>query len=718
MGFIKTSKSDAQKQPKLPKQPKAPKKPKQPKEKKAKSGFKISIRTKLIVAFLVPVLLIIVLGYTSYTQAKKALIENYEGSTESIVNVTSGYYDIIISSLSSVAYETVVDSTTKSFYTGAYESSLADKWSASSSIKSNLTASVMSNSYLKSITIIPEKFGEVMSTESGVSSDLYSKINASDVVADLDKTKFKWVGFHTDIDEGMKTAPKFYAMSQIRLLYNTYLKKAGYIVFDVDYEHFKEALSSTELCAGSIIALKTPDGRELSTMVMAKGEKENPDKVDNYLGGYNFAQNLSGAGSKYVDFNGAKYLMVYHELENDGFMLMALVPEKAILADANAILQSTILLVVISCVLAVIIGTIISGGFSKAMKAMMNGLSKAAQGDLTVNIKTKRNDEFKTLSESINSMLSNVRDLLVKANSVTEVVDAASEEVSSNADVMLNSTVEIKNSISEIDSGIVGQAEDAEKCLHQMDALSSQIEGVAKSAGNIAVISDKTRGIVSSGISTIDELKQKSDDTKEVTDSVIKCIEELNESSASIEEIIEVINSIASQTSLLSLNASIEAARAGDAGRGFSVVAQEIRKLADQSMDSVAKIQAIVNTIREQTNRTVTKARESSDIVNSQEETLKKTVEMFTSIDEHVAGLTGDLDSILCEIKTIEDAKRETLGAIESISAISEETAAVTSTVQDSAESQLQAAETLASAAKALRTDSEELSAAIHMFTI
>ncbi|MBR6004196.1 MAG: hypothetical protein IK068_05695, partial [Lachnospiraceae bacterium] len=160
MGFIKTSKSDAPKPQKQPKLPKQPKQPKQPKEKKAKRGFKISIRAKLIFAFLVPVLFIIILGFSSYVQAKNALIENYEASTESIVNVTSGYYDIIINSLSSVAYETVVDSTTKSFYTGAYESSLADKWSASSSIKSNLTASVMSNSYLKSITVAPEKFGE------------------------------------------------------------------------------------------------------------------------------------------------------------------------------------------------------------------------------------------------------------------------------------------------------------------------------------------------------------------------------------------------------------------------------------------------------------------------------------------------------------------------------------------------------------------------------
>lgn len=687
---------------------------------KAKSRRRgVSIRFKLILSILIPVIFIVILGVSSYTKAKSALIKNYEASTESTVKVVSEYYDLVIGTLESSSYEVLFNTTMRDYFSGKYDSSAVDKFNTESSLNGTLNSTVTGNTFLKSILIVPSNTGSVLYTDTRISASYYDTIAESDIAQALGMDYFLWVGDHEEFDETFQTKKNAYAMSLVRQVYNTHFKRCGYAFFDVDYKQFKKALQNTELCEGSLIALVTPDGRELSNMIVGKKENEDESKIDHYLEGQAFIENTTEEfASSYVDYNGERYLYVYRNLEHEGFKIFVLVPESIILADANQIFNSTVIMVILSSLVAIIIGTLISGGFSKAIKAMMKGLKKAADGDLTVNISTKRRDEFLTLSDSINDMIENVRNLLLKANAVTEVVNAASEEVASNSDLMLNSTIEIKNSISEIDAGIVGQAEESEKCLHQMDALSEQINEVSKSASNIAAISQNTRAVVTNGLTTIDELKEKANDTKEATDSVIRCIEALNESSESIEEIIGVINSIASRTSLLSLNASIEAARAGDAGRGFSVVADEIRKLAEQSMDSVHNIQAIVDNIRVQTADTVNVARKSSDIVNSQDETLKKTVAVFSTIDEHVESLTVDLESILSEIKGIEGAKKETLAAIESISAISQETAAVTSTVQESAQSQLEAAEGLANAAKALRTDSEDLSSAIHIFTI
>lgn len=680
----------------------------------------ISIRIKLTLSVLVPVIFIVILGVSSYQKASTALIKNYEASTESTVKLTADYYDMVLETIASTSFATSADSTLKAFFTGVYESNVIDKMSVQRSLKESLISTVISNKYLDTITLVPDKFGEPIVTGQAVKKDFFDTIKNSTAAQNLNTDNpYVWVGRHTDLDTDLKTSPDHYALSIIRIVNNSYFKQCGYELIDINYKKFKEAISNVSLCEGSVIALITPDGRELSTIISDKKDETLDDK---YITGESFmSEVITGVaeeGSKYVTFKGDSYLLVFKKLATSGFTCMALVPESNIVKDANAIYTSTVIMVLISSLVAILIGTLISSGFSKAIKKMMKGLEKASNGDLTVVINIKRRDEFHTLEDSINSMIKNVRNLLIKANGVTEVVDAASEEVNSNADVMLNSTEEIKNSIHEIDAGIVSQAEDAEKCLHQMDALSSKIEEVAKSANNISKISEDTRDVVSTGIKSIEDLNTKANDTKNATENVIACIEELNESSASIEQIIGVINSIASQTSLLSLNASIEAARAGDAGRGFNVVAEEIRKLADQSMDSVKNIQAIVEKIRIQTANTVAEARKSSEIVNSQTESLENTVEVFNKIDGSVASLTNDLDAILAEIHSIEDSKKETLSAIESISAISQETAAVTSTVAESAEAQLEAAKSLAEASKALRTDSEDLSSAINVFTI
>lgn len=690
---------------------------------RGKSRKGISIRSKIIFAILVPVIFIIFLGYSSYQKASKALFQSYEFQTESTVQLTSEYYDLLFSDLENTAYEIGVTDCVSDYLSGVYSFDPLKLVKFRSAIQTQIFNIDYSNDFISRILLVTtEDLNSVDSLSRSIDKKAYNLIAESSLGNDLTNKSYKWVGYRNEIDESIKSSSEDYAMSLVRIIYNLRFQPAAYEMIELDYKQIKEILASTKLSEGSIIGLITPDGRELSAKIPKEGEDAASLLGDSFFQDQDFLHQAFDSEeaqfSDYVDYNGESYFMASAKLNHEGFLVVALIPKSFITSQALPILNSTMAVVLISCLVAILIGSLVARNFSKSIKSMRDGLALASKGDLTVEIKSKANDEFKTLAESINNMIVNVRNLLFKANSVTEVVDAASEEVNSNADTMLDSTEEIKNSISEIDAGIVGQAEDAEKCLQQMDALSEKINMVTNSTENISSISNLTRSTVSKGIVTIDELKAKSEDTKRATASVISSIEELNESSASIEQIIGVINTIAGQTSLLSLNASIEAARAGDYGRGFSVVADEIRKLAEQSKDSVMKIQKIVENIQLQTEKTVDVAKHSSEIVESQEEALLNTVNVFYEIDSQVAGLTEDLDSILTQIQAINDAKKETLSAIESISAISEETAAVTSTVQSSAEAQLEAARSLALAAKSLRTDSEDLSSSIHLFTI
>jgi methyl-accepting chemotaxis protein len=342
----------------------------------------------------------------------------------------------------------------------------------------------------------------------------------------------------------------------------------------------------------------------------------------------------------------------------------------------------------------------------------------AANGDLTVQIKTKRKDEFLILSDSINNMILNMRQLIVKAASVGSAVANSSLYVSNTSEQLLDATRNITTALDEIQSGIIQQAEDSEECLAQSNQLSDKIHIVHDNTGEIEEKATKTKSIVQNGIRTIDELNKKTKATSEITKITIHNIGELEIESASIGQIVGVISDIADQTKLLSLNASIEAARAGEAGRGFSVVSDEIKKLAEKSVQAAKEIGYIVERIQNKTEETVTTVKKSEDIIKSQETVLKDVIFAFQNINLHVEGLAGNIESILHGVNDIEQSKVSTLNAITNISAVSQETAAAAEEMDATANQQLTAVEKLNEAAITLGDDAKQLVTAISVFRL
>ncbi len=627
------------------------------------------IRFKITISFIVPVVLMIGMGVFSYERSAKALTENYESASKSTIDTTADYMNLVLETIRTMSYDIAVSTTAREYYGGAYSSDPYKESTIYNTLKNELDSRKIGNAYLRTIVFTANYGKDVTTALSSSMKGIYNDFRELDIAKRVDKEDVVWVGYHPEVDEYMETSK--YAFGVIRKAYNTSYRQVGYLLVDVDYDKIAENISSVNMGENAVLALITPDGREISYRRLADNDEEAANNTldTSYIVGTDLYDKILASeesdGSEYIEYENERYLMLYHRLDVDGFMIVSLVPEAYIIADANETAVYTAVTVAATALIVIIIGFVLSTSIGTTIRKIMNGLEKASTGDLTVDIHTRRKDEFMILCDSMNQMIGNIRSLLDKADIVSKAVGKSSESVGGNSGILLEETKSITSSIAEIEQGIVTQAQDAENCLTRMDDLSKKIGVVSDNAGKIANVADTTKQIVSNGLETIQELKDKAKATTKVTAEVISNIQDLEEASQSIAKIIGAINDIADETSLLSLNASIEAARAGDAGRGFAVVADSIRKLAEQSLNSVNEIKGIVGRIQKQTVDTVEVAKQAEVIVNSQEEALKNTIDVFKDIDKHVSGLADNLSEISNGIDDMDIAKRDTLSAIE-----------------------------------------------------
>ena len=603
------------------------------------------IRFKITVAFIVPVVLMIGLGVISYNRSAEALTSNYESSSKSTLDTAASYMNLIIETIRTASYDISVSTIAREYYGQTYAKDAYKESTVFSTLRTEIESRKIANKYIRNIAFVAN-YGNAISTAlSYLDDSIYENVRKLDCAKRTDKEDFIWLGNHPELDDYIGTSK--YAFGIMRKAYNMKFRQIGYVVVDVDYDEIANHIASINMGENAVLALITPDGREISYKnipVSDEAEVQANDSLDTeYIVNSELYDKILASeennGSEYVEYNGEKYLLLYNKLESQGFMMVSLVPESYIIADADETARLTAAAVAATALIVIVIGFILSTSMGTTIRKIMNGLEKASTGDLTVDIHTRRKDEFMILCESTNQMLGNIRALINKADTVAKALGNASERVGGNSGILLEETKSITTSISDVEQGIVMQAKDAENCLTRMDDLSKKIGVVSENTGKIADIADVTKSTVSDGLATIDTLQDKVKATTQVTAEVISNIEDLEKASQSIANIVGAINDIADETSLLSLNASIEAARAGDAGRGFAVVAESIRKLAEQSLNSVNEIRNIVGKIQKQTVDTVEVAKQAELIVNSQEEALKATIDVFHDIDKHVSDL-------------------------------------------------------------------------------
>lgn len=222
-----------------------------------------------------------------------------------------------------------------------------------------------------------------------------------------------------------------------------------------------------------------------------------------------------------------------------------------------------------------------------------------------------------------------------------------------------------------------------------MDKLSEQISLVYQSYSSVTEDTRKINELNSIGLQSVKVLRDKSKENYDTTEKIFSVVEKLTNSAKDIGSFVESIENIAEQTNLLALNAAIEAARAGEAGRGFAVVADEVRKLADQSRQSTEEINTLMNSIQEESMLAIESMGIMKKVSADQNTAVNKTDSAFSDIANAIDSIVLKINDVNQAVAKMQNDKTEVISAIENISAVSEQTAAFSEEVAATSEQQL-----------------------------
>lgn len=684
-----------------------------------KDKFKNSIpvhrrtSTKLILAFMIPVACIVVLGIVSYNKAAGAIENNYRNSAAQTVVMMDRYLTNAMENVQSDFRTYLTDDEFKGLYMGNYELDAAKEMSIKRDWQSKFQKMPTSDKLYSNVYVLYDKKDILIATSLVSKEGLYTEYKKTEQGSKVANDKFTsfWFGNSCEMDASMGTDNTKYAIR-----YAKWLTNKSVLIADVSYDYVMEILNTLDAGEGSYVGLVTNmDGQEI--LSDAYGVPDTTVFVGSDF--YNEAMaSEEETGSLDVKYNGEDYLFIYSKIPTQDAAICALILNDTITAQAAEIGKITIIVVIVAVIVALALGIMLAGNMSSAIGYMCHKVHKVAEGDLTVSIKTKRKDEFKLLTDELAVMIANMKHLITNVTTASDDLNVASDQVAESSRMFMQTSESIQSAVEEIEQGVARLDEDSADCLSQMDSLSEKITAVTDGTGVIGDLAGATGESIKHGVDFVSELTGTAQSTTEITTHVVEAIGILETKTRSIGQIIGVINGIAEQTNLLSLNASIEAARAGETGRGFSVVAEEIRKLADQSLGSAKQISKIVDEIIANMGEVVNVAKKAEDIVKLQEESVGNTTKSFGEMDGQVQTLVESLESIKESVGNMENARAATLGAIESISAVSAQTAASSTNVSEMATKQMSAIHTLDDAANQLTARAEELAELLQQFKI
>nr|WP_246315110.1 methyl-accepting chemotaxis protein [Paenibacillus foliorum] len=633
-----------------------------------------SIGMKLFLIFLVSILFfVLTVGFTSYNISKGVIQKKVADASEQTIIQAGQKLDLLYGTYEDVTMQILLDEEMKRMLSDitTFDKSTFDYLQLRQKLGDKLNVYAYANKTIKSLQLFSLS-GEIISSagatgtkENPSKEDWFKRIVDNSGKATWLETKSKGYG-----DASTSSVPSF-AIGRV-LKNTTNNSQQNILVIEVNIDVISKELAQINMGEGGQTLVLAPDFKVVySPDAATLGQKSTID-VD--------VASLQGENHSIMNIK-KDLQLVYFQSAKSGWYLMGAMPVAELVRDARTISDMTWIMALVAALIAGGIGFLVARMVGRPVITLRNLMKEGEQGNLTVRMTVSSQDEIGQLGNSFNEMMQKITVLVQQTNiSAQEVLDTATE-LSDASKKTATSAREIAVATEEIAGGASSLAVESERGNELTYNIGVQMKAVVD--GNIVMgtAASDVQKSSEQGIQYMSELINKTNATEAMTRNMVEKVDNLKESTRSIRKILEVLSNVSKQTNILSLNATIEAARAGAAGKGFMVVADEIRKLADQSRQSIAIVGTITETIQREIDETVNVLSTAYPIFQEQISSVKEADSIFKQVQTHMGGFIGQLSEVTESISNLDASQIVLSDAMSNVSAVAEESSATSQEV-------------------------------------